>query len=82
MSKIINETCSKCGKIYTFIVETPSYIRKKSLCWDHSWKVSDLEEMTPKELSNEDVIMISDINEKKSMKITIGDLIKYINKNK
>lgn len=38
--------------------------------------VSQLEEMSSGQLSDEDVIMISDISEKKSLKITVGMLKK------
>lgn len=50
----------------------------KCIC-DKYTKVSDLQKLSLSELDNDDVFfLISDVSEKVSKKITVGDLIKYI----
>lgn len=68
--------CKTCNKIisgswyYYFIFW--------KACQGHPWKVSELETMTS--ISDEDVIMISDMSEKKTLKINLGELKKYFRK--
>ena len=72
--------CEKCDRIragtddrwYRFFV--PPWM----LCWGHNIKVSELECMTKNDLDIEDIFMISDMSEKKSKQIKIGELIKFI----
>jgi hypothetical protein len=51
--------------------------------WYHSlfglpWKVSELEELQSSNLSNEDYLLISDMSQKKSMKVKLGSLKEFL----
>lgn len=80
MSKLIQEQCPQCNK-YTKLSWKRFWITAGDLCYGHSSKVTDLEEMPISELKAEDYIMISDVSEKKSKKIKILTLIQYFNLN-
>ena len=74
MSKIIAEKiCERCGKNNG---KQKWYQSVWDMCHGHSLKVSELE--TIFKVDDNDCIMISDMSECKSKKITIGDLKKYL----
>lgn len=70
MSKII---CEKCGKNNG---KQKWYQSVWDMCHGHPWKVSELE--TISEMSDDDYIMITDMSEQKSKKVTLGALKEYL----
>jgi hypothetical protein len=76
MAKIIQEQCSECGK-YTKPSWKRLWVTAMDLCYGHPLKVSQLEEYSQSKLSDDDYIMISDIDEKKSVRVSLKTLKKY-----
>ena len=75
-----NMKCPKCNKTK---IGTEGWLDfftpKRELCWGgHPMKVSDLEEISIEEISAEDLILISDMSEKKSKAISIKTLKKIL----
>ncbi len=68
-----NKTVAGTGKWYTPIWK---------ICWGHHQKVSQLEYLKTDEISNDDVLLISDISKKESKQVKVGDLLEYVRRNK
>ncbi len=79
MSYFTVEKCNNCGG--TPVLKRRWWQMVVKLCWGRCrpWKISELEPI--KEISPEDVILISDISEQKSKKICIEDLLEYVRRN-
>ena len=74
-----NNKCEKCGSIKA---GTERWWQSKwGLCWGHVPRVSELESITNGQLSENDFLLVSDIDEKKSKKLKVGDLLEYIKQN-
>ncbi len=74
-------TCEKCGrtkagtgnKFHRFF--TPVWM----LCWGHkTLRVSELNRLTKEDLDSEDLILVSDMSEKESKQIKVGDLVEFL----
>lgn len=71
--------CLECNKV---VVGTAKwYTLPWKMCWGHNKQVSELEPLTSSEISKNDLLLICDMDERKSKKIKVGDLIEYIKQN-
>ncbi len=70
--------CNKCGKTIAGTETWYNMTTKRSLCWGHNLKLSELEKMHLDEISVDDIILITDVDKKESKTITVGMLVDYI----
>lgn len=70
--------CNKCNKTIAGTEKWYDLTPKRSLCWGHSLKLSELEKIQLEEISMDDIILITDVDKKESKTITVGMLVDYI----
>ena len=73
-----NVKCEKCG--LTMAGTESWYVPKTTdyLCSGHNKRVTDLELLRQEEIQMDDVLLISDVSEKKSKQIRVGDLVNFL----
>jgi len=68
--------CKTCGRV---ISGTERWYHSKSLlCYGHSLRLNDLDEIYNGELSINDYLLLTDTDKEKSRKVKLGELVKFI----